>query len=45
MLYFSFPEDTKSTEDVANMLIEFSENKNQDHIYYINLKNKNDALL
>ena len=45
MLYFSFPEDTKSTEDVASMLIDFSENKNQDHIYYINLKNKNDALL
>lgn len=40
MLYFSFPEEAKSTEDVANMLIEFSENKNHTSKYYENLKIK-----
>ncbi len=37
-MYFNYPKDCKNTNDVMQLLINFSEGKNTDNAYYKNLQ-------
>lgn len=39
-LYFNYPKECKNTDDVMQLLLQFSENKNTEHIYYKKICNK-----